>query len=443
MPTPPTPKTSTPPEITTARPATAPGQTLPTTVVWIGVVSFLTDASGEMIYPLLPLFLTTVLGASAASIGVIEGIAEATASLFKLVSGRIADTLPRKKPLVVAGYTLSSLARPLVALATAPWMVLAVRFTDRVGKGIRSSPRDAIVADVTPREERGHAYGYHRAMDNAGAVVGPLVGYALMTGLGVKLQSIFGWAALPGALAVAALVFGVKEKPRVLVARVADPPLPATADAASQHTGIATQHGDAALQRDAGVHEPAAPRGALARYLVAVGVFTLGNASDAFLLLRASDTGISQGNVLLLWTVHNGVKAALSRSLGALSDRIGRRRLIVGGWLLYALCYLGFAFATEAWQIWALFVVYGLYYALVEGPERALVADLAGPARRGTAFGWFHGVTGVLALPASVMFGVLYRYWGAVAAFGTAAALAAVAAVLLIAMVSTRPDEQR
>jgi MFS family permease len=385
---------------------------LPRAVVWLGVVSFLTDASGEMIYPLLPIFLTTVLKASTGFIGLVEGVAETTASLLKLVSGRLADAMPRKKPLTVAGYGLSSAARPLIAFAPAPIYVLLIRFADRFGKGVRSSPRDALVAEVTPSDRRGAAYGYHRAMDNAGAVVGPLAGFALISGLHVELRTVFAWAALPAALAMAALVFGVRE-PRQPVAPAA-PKLAAGGSAATEN-------------------------GALARYLVAVALFTLSNSSDAFLLVRAGESGFSERGILLLWTAHNATKALLTRGFGALSDRVGRRWLIGAGWLIYAATYFGFGRAHAEWQIWVLFLLYGLYYSLVEGSEKALVADLAGPGRRGRAFGWFNGLTGLLALPASLGFGLVYKKWGAPVAFTAAAALAASSVVALAALV--RPSD--
>ena len=383
-----------------------PKPKLPRPVIWFGVVSFLTDASSELIYPLLPRFLTVVLGAGAGFVGAVEGVAEATASLLKLVSGRLADAAPRKKPLTVIGYGISSLVRPLVALATAPWMVLGVRFLDRVGKGIRSSPRDAILAEVTPKEQRGAAYGYHRAMDNAGAVVGPLLAWILLARLELPLRTIFALAAIPGGLALLALIFGVKESPRPVVSTVVVGGGPSPA----------TEPGDAA---------------GLRRYLTAVGLFTLANASDAFLLLRASECGVADAHVPLLWLVHNAVKALLSKRFGALSDRLGRRRLIGAGWIAYAGIYLAFGVATAAWQLWTLFALYGLYYALVEGSERALVADLAGSGKKGTAFGWFHLIVGLGALPASLGFGLLYRAYGAPSAFTLAAALALLATVAL------------
>lgn len=420
-------------------PSPEPPKRLPRTVVWFGVVSLFTDASGELIYPLLPLFLLGQLAAPVWVIGLIEGVAESTAALFKLVSGRVADLLPRRKPLVLFGYGLASLVRPLVALASSPWHVLAVRFADRVGKGVRSSPRDAILADVTPAGQRGAAYGYHRAMDNAGAVLGPLCGFALL-GLGLELRQVFAWAALPGALAVLALVFGVREAPRPDEAAGGG-----RAAGAGKMPAATQQHDHAATQQDAAAAQQ--ERTPLAPYLACVVLFTLGNSSDGFLLVRAAQilhpgealgpAALADRHVLLLWTTHNLVKAALSKRGGALSDRLGRRRLIAAGWLLYALVYLGFAVADRPWQLWGLFVVYGLYYALVEGAERALVAELAGPARRGTAFGWFHALTGLCALPASLIFGRLYQGAGALAAFGTSAALALLATAALLLFVRT------
>jgi MFS family permease len=397
-----------------AAPGTRPSATLPATVIWLGVVSLLTDASSEMIYPLLPLFLTSVLGAGPRFVGAVEGIAETTASLLKLISGWLADRMPRKKPLTVIGYSLSSLTRPLVAAATAPWMVLVIRFADRVGKGLRSSPRDALLAEVTPAGQRGAAYGYHRAMDNTGAVIGPLAGFALVGGLGLPLRTVFALAALPAALAVASLLWGVREAPMT--------PRPTP-----QGTGAAKTQGATQATQDAGRGD----RRALGRYLAAVGLFTLGNSSDAFLLLRARAAGVPEAEVLLIWTLHNAVKAALSHRFGALSDRLGRRRLIIVGWLLYGLTYLGFGLARQAWQIWLLFALYGLYYALVEGSQKALVADLSGPAERGRAFGYFHAVTGLLALPASLGFGLLYHPERPIVAFAAAAGCALAATIVL------------
>lgn len=374
---------------------------IPAVVVWFGVVSLLTDAATELIYPLLPLFLAQTLHAPRTFIGAVEGAAEATASLLKLFSGRLADRLRHKKPLTVLGYGISSVIRPLVGLAMAPWQVLLVRVGDRFGKGLRGSPRDAILADATPPEIRGRAYGFHQAMDHAGALVGPLLA-TLLLGLGLGLRQVFLLAAIPGALAMSALLFGVREPPGHL-----DP--------------------------QGGKEQPLArrDRGRFIRYLAAVALFGLGNSSDAFLLLRAQQLGVAVSLVPILWMVHNGTKALLSTWGGGLSDRFGRRRIILFGWLLYALTYLAFGAATSAWQMWLLFAVYGLYYALVEGTEKALVADLVPPGARGRAFGWFHAVVGLVALPASVGFGALSDHYGAKVAFGVAAGLAAAASLWL------------
>ncbi len=376
------------------------------TVRSLGLVSLLTDASSEMIYPLLPAFLTGTLRAGPAFLGVVEGLAETVAAALKIVSGRVSDRLPHRKPLVVAGYSLSSFVRPLVALATAPAHVLAVRLLDRVGKGVRSAPRDALVAEVTPREDRGRAFGFQRAMDHAGAVAGPLLASAALL-VTDDLRVVFALAAIPAALAVATLVLGVREEPR----------RPA-AVAATAATG-----GGAPL-------EPA-----LVRYLGVLALFTLGNSSDAFLLLRAQEQGVALAAIPALWSLHHVVKSAVSTWGGALSDRAGRRRVILLGWGVYALAYAGFAAAGSPLAITLLFAFYGLFHALTEGAERALVADLAGEATRGRAFGLFHAVTGAVLLPASLLTGLLWQRLGAPAALGTGAVLATLAALGLLLFV--------
>jgi MFS family permease len=386
---------------------------LPRVVFWLGVVSLLTDVGTELIYPLLPLFLSNVLHARREFIGAVEGAAETTAALLKLVSGKLADRAARKKPLTVFGYGVSSLVRPLVGLATAPWHVLLTRVADRVGKGVRSSPRDALLADATVPSQRGRAYGFHQAMDNAGAILGPLAATALLAA-GVGLRPLFLLAAIPGALAMAALLFGVREPERP-----SDSALMASRAPASAAT--------------------VAARSSLARYLVAVALFGLGNSSDAFLLLRAQQLGVAVKWIPSLWMAHNATKAALSTWGGALSDRVGRRRVIIAGWALYALTYLLFGLASTAWHAWALFVVYGVYYALTEGTQRALVADLAPGWARGTAFGWYNATVGVVALPASLAFGALADRWGARLPF-TASALLAAAASLWLALLVHPPS---
>ena len=392
-----------------------PRARLPTSVIWFGVASLMTDAAGDLIYPLIPLFLTSVLGGSVAFVGIIEGIAESTAALLKLISGKISDRLPRRKPLVLLGYGLTSVVRPLIALAASPMAVLVIRLLDRVGKGIRGSPRDAMVADATPRESRGSAYGYHQAMDNAGAVAGPLVGFGMTVYLHLSLRTVFAWAALPGALALLAL-FAVREPARV------QPP------ARSEPAG-----------------EKARISGPLGRYLLVLGVFTLGNASDVFLLLRAAQVlhpgtplgsiALADPTLLLLWSLHNAVKALLSHRGGILADHFGRRAIIAAGWAAYALTYLAFAAADSPWQIWLLFAAYGLYYSLVEGAEKALVAELVPAHQRGSGFGWYNLVIGALSLPASALFGLLFKLYGAAVPFEVAAGLAAMAVVLLFLLV--------
>lgn len=386
---------------------------IPRTVRALGLVSLLTDVSSEMIYPLLPAFLTGPLRAGPAALGVIEGLAESVAAFVKVASGRVSDRLPRRKPVVVAGYSVSSAARPLVALATAPVHVLAVRLVDRLGKGVRGAPRDALITEVTPPSDRGRAFGFQRAMDHAGAMTGPLLASGLLM-LTDNLRTVFAAAAIPAALAVAALVVGVHEEKKA--------PVPAAAG------GTTTTATGASLE------------GPLLRYLAVLAVFTLGNSSDAFLLLRARDAGIALWAVPLVWAFHNLVKAAGSTWGGTLSDRLGRRHAILAGWAVYALSYLGFAVVRTEAQLVAVFGLYGLFSALAEGPERALVADLSGETSRGRAFGLFHAVTGATLLPASLLTGLLWQRLGAGVALGTGAALALLASILMLAIV---PETRR
>lgn len=383
----------------------AEGRRLPREVRTFALVSLLTDASSEMIFPLLPAFLTGPLHAGPRFVGLVEGIAEATATAFKILSGRLADRLRRRKPLVVGGYAVSSAARPFIAAAALPWHVLGLRFLDRVGKGTRGAPRDAVMADVTPPQDHGRAFGFQRAMDHAGAMVGPLVASALLYG-GASLRTVFALSAIPAALSVTVLIARWRERPR-------ERPVMATT-------------GDAPTAQ-----APPASARPLRAYLAVVALFTLGNSSDAFLLLRAQEAGVALAAIPLLWTAHHAVKAAASTHAGALSDRIGRRRAILAGWTVYAACYAGFAVASAPWHVWALFGVYSLFYALTEGPERALVAALSPPAARGGGFGLFHAITGGMMLPASLLTGTLWQACGAAVALMTGAAVAAVAALLL------------
>jgi len=377
-------------------------------VLALGFVSLLTDLSSEMIYPLLPVFLVTTLASGPAALGLIEGVAETTASLLKLFSGAWSDRAGKKKPLVLLGYGLSTLARPLVGFAGAWWHVLAVRFSDRIGKGVRTSPRDALIAAHVPPAQRGKAFGLQRSMDHLGAVLGPAAAFLLLWA-GFSLRNVFLLSIVPGLLAVA-----------VLALRVVDAP----EEGAPRHAG-------GVLRRDGLSPE-------FRRYLALVGLFTLGNASDAFLILRAVDAGVPVRYVPLLWGAFHVVKSSLSVPAGALSDRIPRKWVVTGGWCVYAACYAAFAVARGRAATVAVFLLYGLYAAACEGTERAMVADFVPADRRGTAFGWFHFVVGICALPASVLFGLLWNAFGATAAFGTSAGLAVAAAALLLFL---RPPE--
>lgn len=380
-----------------------PRARLPATVVLLGLTSLFTDIGTEMVFPLLPVFLMEVLGAGPAYLGLVEGAANTVASLLKLVSGVMADRMQRRKPIVLFGYALASAARPLVALATRPWHVLAVRVTDRVGKGLRSSPRDALIADAAG-DRAGRAFGFHQAMDNAGAVAGPLLATVLI-GMKLSMRTVFWVAVIPGAIATA------------LVARVREP-------RAAPHAARAT-HG---ASGDAG---PVFDR-TLVVYLAIVGVFSLGNSSDAFLLLRARSIGLSTAQIPILWSVLNLSKVLWSYFGGDLADRVPRARLVASGWLVYAVVYVGLGAATATWQVWALFVVYGVFYGLTEPVEKALVSDLVQRSARGRAYGAYNFVVGAAALPASLLTGRLWREWGPAVALETGAALAAVACFALL-----------
>ena len=371
-------------------------------VVALGLVSLLTDVSSEMIYPLLPLFLTSVLGAGPTFVGLVEGIAESASSITKLFSGRLSDRLGRRKGLVVAGYTLSTLARPLVAFALAPWHVLLVRFTDRLGKGLRTSPRDALIAGSTEPHIRGRAYGFHRSMDHLGAVAGPALAFVFLLLMGGQLRTLFLLAAIPGILSILILILKVSE---IQVNSTAAPK-------ATPGTG----------RLDA----------QLTRFLIVVTLFTLGNSSDAFLLLRAQEVGIAVAHLPLLWMFFSLVKAVTGMPGGMLSDLKGRRGTIIAGWLVYAVAYLGFGAASQPWHIWVLIGFYGLYFGLTEGGERALIADLVSPDRQASAFGLFHFCIGIAALPSSLLMGYLYQSFGARPAFTIGAALAGLSAFLLL-----------
>ena len=397
-------------------------QTLPRNVWVVTATSFLTDISSEMIFSLLPLFLANVLGAKTSVIGLIEGVAETTASLLKLFSGWLSDRLRARKWITVAGYGLSAVSKPFLYAVTSWWGVLVVRFADWVGKGIRTAPRDALVADSTGEQHRGLAFGLHRAGDTAGAAVGLLLALlivlATQAGAATLSRDTFQVAVLlsiiPAALAVIVLALGARD-------------VPVTSPRPAPRLTL---------------------RGFDRRFyffLLAVVVFTLGNSSDAFLILRAQERGLDVAGVLAMVLSFNVVYALVSGPAGALSDRVGRRRLIVGGWLIYGLIYLGFALAAQGWQVWGLYVLYGVYYGVAEGSAKALVADLVDPEKRGTAYGVYNAAVGLMAFPASAMAGVLWQGIGGWSGFGPGApflfgaALALTAVAILIWGVRGKP----
>lgn len=376
---------------------------LPATVVMLGLVSFLTDISSEMIYPLLPAFLVTTLGASAASIGLIEGIAESTAALFKVYAGMLTDRSPKRKPLIATGYGLSGLMRPLIGLAGSWPVVLVLRFFDRVGKGIRSSPRDTLIAEVTPESQRGKAYGLHRAMDHAGSVAGPLVAALLMKGMGFETRTVFLIAGVPAALTMIVLMLGVKE--------------PELAAAPAKKEALRP------------VRDWRVLPGRVKRLFLWFFTFTLGNSTDAFLLLTLTKNGVDESSVVVLWSVFHVVKMVASWTGGQLSDRLGHRNMIVCGWAYYALIYAAFAFVSGALATVLIFLAYGLFFGFTEPSERALISEVAPAEHRGKAFGFFHFTIGLGALPASLLFGWLWMKWGTETAFLTGAGLALAAAL--------------
>lgn len=396
---------------------------LPRTVWILGLISLVNDGASDLIYPLLPLYLTSVLMAGPRALGLIEGLAEASASLLKLVSGVLSDRWGHTKPWIVTGYGLAGIARPLIALVGSWPLVLLLRFADRLGKGLRSSPRDALLAAAVAPNQRGLAFGLHRAMDNGGAVLGPLVASGLLA-LHLSLRQIIGWSLLPGLLCTALAL--LLREPRRSTTSQATAVKPTQAQASASGAPSTT----AAIR-----WHPSALSPALRRYLLVVGLFTLGNASNVFLLLRARQLGVGEAQIPLLWATLSAVAMFGSAPLAGWSDRIGRRRLLVAGYASYGVLYLliGQLQSGSVW-LWPLFAGYGLFLSATKGVEKALVADLAPAGERGTAFGWFNLVTGLALLPASLLFGGLMQSYGAAVAFVVAAAFALLAALLLALM---------
>lgn len=394
-------------------------RTLPRNVLALSVVSLLNDTSSEIIYPLLPAFLALSLGASPFAIGLIEGFAESIASLLKLVSGYLSDRFGSRKFPVFLGYSLAAIMRPVLAFVTTWPQVLVVRMTDRVGKGIRGAPRDALIADSVPQKERGFAFGFNRAADHLGAVFGPVAGFVLLMIFAVdtrnptirEYQQVFLFASVPVVIGLLVIAFFVREDPKPVDPTTTAPP-----------PSFSLKGFD----------------GNFKRFLVVIAVFTLSNSTDAFLLLRAAESGISPVILPLLWMTLHFSKVVFSLIGGDLSDRFGRKALIMSGWAIYALVYVGFAFVSSAWQCWLLFIIYGSYFGLTEGVEKAFVADMVPEKKRGTAYGLYNLAFGITVFPASLLFGLVWNQYGASAAFLASACVSLLAILLLI---SVRSDD--
>lgn len=379
-----------------------PRSTLSRGIIIIGVVSFLSDISSEMIYPILPFFLSQTLEAPKVAIGLIEGVATGTARVFTILSGWISDRVGQRKFVAFTGYALTALSRPFISFASSWPVVLGARFADRMGKGIRSAPKDALLADSSTKEERGRAYGFERAMDFSGSVLGPLLGLWLFAGLAVEARSIFIISAVPAVIA-AILILTIRES--------------------RDNTSSNVKRVKLSLE------------GTTRQYrllLLVSAVFSLANSANAFLILRAESLGFTTGQAIIAYALFNFVAAIVAMPAGVVSDRLGRRNLLVIGYGIYALTYAGFGAATHAWMIWPLFAAYGLFPALTEGAAKAMVVDTAGEAGRGTALGIYSGVIGLTQIAASLIGGLLWDYVNAEATFYFGAAVASIAVVMLL-----------
>lgn len=382
------------------------------TVFALSLVSFLNDTSSEIIYPLLPAFLALTLGATPFAIGLIEGLAESVASILKLFSGYLSDKFGNRKLPVFLGYSLAAVVRPLLAFVTSWQQVLVVRMTDRIGKGIRGAPRDALLAAAVSEDKRGLAFGFNRAADHLGAVVGPVFAFLLLTYLAAdsskptahEYQQVFLFASIPVAIGLFVIVFFVREKKKPVDEADAVP------------LKFSLRGFDSNFKR----------------FLVVIALFTLSNSTDAFLLLRAEQTGVAPAMLPLLWMALHFSKVFSSIVGGDLSDKIGRRTLIFSGWIIYAFVYAGFAFAATAWHAWVLFIIYGFYFGLTEGVEKALVADLVTEEKRGTAFGFYNLAFGITVFPASLVFGFVWSKFGAAPAFLMSASISVIASAFLL-----------
>ncbi|CRK85180.1 MFS transporter [Neobacillus massiliamazoniensis] len=375
-------------------------------ILVLGLISLFTDLSSNMIVPILPLYLTSVLHVQVGSIGIIEGIAESTASVLKLFSGMITDRLGKHKLLMLIGYGLSNLTKPLFALSASWTQVLIIRFSDRFGKGIRTSPRDALVADSTTKEERGKSFGFRRSMDALGAALGPLVAFGILATYKGNYRLVFWLSVIPGILAIILILFFLKEKDRSENVKQASLP----------------KIGFKNLDRR------------FIWFSLIFTFFTVGNFSDAFLALRAQDAGMLPAFIPLAFFAMNLSSSIFSTPVGMLSDRFGRRSVLIAGLLTFATIYFGFGIVKSVSLVWVLFVLYGFYYAFTEGIQKAYIADIVPEGQRGTAMGTFNAMTGLAALPASIMAGYLWQTFGPMVAFSTSSAIALIAALLMIVL---------
>lgn len=395
-----------------APPPLQPKERLPRNVRLLGLASLLNDIASEAVFPLIPKFVEEVLKGNLKQLGLIEGAADSVASLLKLAAGGWSDWLGRRKPFILVGYALGAVARPAIGLAAAPWHVLASRTGDRFGKGLRTAARDAMIVESVGPNQRGEAFGFRQAMDHVGATLGPLLALAFLWFLPGKYRWLFLLTIVPGVVVIAALL----------------------------------------LVKETTAHAEERPRFRLTlapfdwpfrRFLFVLAVFTLACSSDAFLLAWAGRLGAPTWQLLLFWSLFSAAKAAGNLWVGKRVDRHGAWRFILAGWLLYAVCYAAFAMATEAWHVWAVMLPYALYYAMTEPAEKTLVAELAGPANKGLAFGWFHATLGIMTLPASFLFGAVADAFGKEEglrwAFGLAAGMALLATLLFLLFVRSEP----
>jgi len=396
-------------------------RSLPANVFALSFVAFLNDVSSDIIYPLLPAFLFLTLGASPFAIGLIEGFAESVASILKLFSGYLSDKFGNRKLPVFLGYSLAAVTRPMLVFVTTWPQVLVVRMTDRIGKGIRGAPRDALIAGSIDPGSRGLAFGFNRAADHLGAVVGPVIAFVLLSVLAAdpsnpttrEYQQLFLFASIPVVIGLFIIGFFVHEKKKEKVE----------------------------IEKNPIKFSLKAFDGNFKRFLLVMSLFTLSNSTDAFLLLRAQQAGIAPAVLPLLWMVLHFSKVLSSLAGGNLSDRFGRKSVIVAGWLLYAVVYIMFAFITAPWQAWALFAIYGVFFGLSEGVEKALVADMVEDEKRGTAYGLYNLAYGITVFPASLLFGFLWTSYGVQTAFIVSACISILAAILFLGIKTKKTDK--